>query len=92
MSEQLGKILQSQRYNVNNEALNNVITLEDIKKARNVASKLVTKLNDPTSFKFFCKISYKLPENKIWSAYEQALTGRNPKAYFTFLCKLELGE
>lgn len=59
---------------------------------RRIADTLVEKLNDPNSYKFFCKVAWQLPENRIYLNLEQALSGKNPKAYFTFLCKLELSK
>ena len=70
--------------NVNKTKLNNVNNVKDI------ALKLSDKLSDPNSYRFFCKVAWKLPEHQIWANLEQALTGKNPKAYFTFLCNREL--
>lgn len=75
--------------NVNNINTNNVKRY-NVNKVREIAYKLSDKLNDPNSFKYFCKVANKLPESVIWSNYEQSISGRNPKAYFTFLCNLEM--
>ena len=58
--------------------------------AERTARLLSEKLNDPESFLFYCKVAHQLPENLIWSNLEQAKTGKNPRAYFTFLCKLKM--
>lgn len=58
--------------------------------AEKTAHLLAEKLNDENSFLFFCKVAHQLPENKIWSNLEQALNGKNPRAYFTFLCKMNM--
>ena len=70
--------------NVNHSNTNNVNNV------RAIASKLTEKLDDPHSFKYFCMVAWNLPESYIWTSMEQALTGREPKKYFSFLCNLEL--
>lgn len=82
MAEQINQILPN--VNVKKPRLNNVINV------KTTANKLVDKLGDPDSYKFFCKVAWDLPENVIWNNLEQAMSGRNPKAYFTFLCKLSM--
>ena len=72
--------------NVNKPETNNV----NVNNVRATAHKLVERLDDPNSIKFFYKVARQLPEHVIWANVEQALTGRNPRAYFTFLCKLSM--
>lgn len=72
--------------NVNPKVINNV----NASNVQATASKLAQSLNDPNSFKFYCKVARALPENVIWSNLEQAQTKRKPAAYFTFLCKLTI--
>ena len=74
-------VITLNKYNKNNVNVNNV---------RAIATKLVEKLDDPQSFKYFCMVAWNLPESVIWVNLEQALTGREPKKYFSFLCNLEL--
>lgn len=62
----------------------------NIKEVQSIASRIADKLNNPLSFKFYCKVAWKLPKYMIWQNLEQALTGKNPRAYFTFLCKLNM--
>lgn len=73
--------------NVKTNKTNNVNVLG----VKSIALKLTERLNDPDSYRFFCKVAWSLPENVIWNNLEQAQKGRNPKAYFTFLCKLSMG-
>ena len=68
-----------------------------ISKARQVdytADELVRKFGAPQSRPFFCKCGWKLSENDIWTAYEQA---HGPKVndslkYFIALCQIKMGE
>ena len=83
MFTQVGDIIPN--VNVKTNKTNNVINV------KHIANKLFTKLDDPQSYKFFCKVAWSLPEYMIWNNLEQAKCGRNPKAYFTFLCNLSMG-
>lgn len=67
--------------NSNNVNVNNV---------RAIAMKLATTLKDECSLDYFLKVAWHVPEATIWSNLEQAQRGRNPRAYFTFLCNMEL--
>lgn len=85
----VGQIIKNTKdlnVNVNNNNLNNVNVIN----VRSIATKLTERLNDPQSFKYFCMVAWNLPEPYIWLSLEQALTGREPKKYFSFLCNLEL--
>ena len=89
--EDLSSVLQRKKVpkkennvNVNKTNTNNVINV------RAIAAKLVEKLDDPNSYKFFCMVAWNLPENYIWLSLEQAMTGHDPKKYFSFLCNIEL--
>lgn len=63
----------------------------NIREVQSIAGRIAEKLNDPQSFRFFCKVAWRLPEYVIWANLEQAMTSKkNPKAYFTFLCKLSM--
>lgn len=96
MSENISEVLnKSSNVNVNNKVLNNVNvkinkSRANLPEVRAIAQKLVASLQDEASFKFFCKVAWNIPENIIWTNLEQALTGKNPRAYFTFLCNLTL--
>lgn len=74
--------------NVNNRVITNVKRYNV--NAERTARLLAEKLSDPESFLFYCKVAHALPENVIWSNLEQAKSGRNPRAYFTFLCKINM--
>lgn len=76
-------ISQTLNVNVNKLKTNNV-------NVSSIATKLVEKLDDPKSYRFFCKVARSLPESVIWVNLEQAMTGKNPKAYFTFLCQMSM--
>lgn len=74
--------------NVKKTLKNNVIVNES--EVNLIASKLSDKLNNPNGRLFYCKVAWQLPEAQIWSNLELALTGRDPKRYFSWLCKREL--
>lgn len=78
--------------NVNNVTSKNVSYTIDCNQVRVNATLIADKLNDHKSINFYYKVCWKLPEHIIWYNLEQALTGRNPKAYFTFLCNIALKE
>ncbi len=84
--QSLNQVIEDKRYNVNNNKTNNVKRYNV--NAERLAKQLADKLNDKDSFLFFCKVAHQLPENVIWNNLEQAQGGKNPRAYFTFLCKL----
>lgn len=87
--------------NVNNGKLttltNNVTMVERepvdksvVAKADGIASVLVEKLRSPESYKFYCKVAYKLPESRIWQNYESAMKGKNPGGLFNWLCRKDM--
>lgn len=80
------------RYNViDNESktlTNNVIV--NVAQADAIADKLARALNNPDGRLFYCKVAWRLPEARIWNNLEIAQTGRNPRNYFTWLCKREM--
>lgn len=88
MSDSVGKVLKT-GFTPNVITLNKPST-NNVNNVRQIAHKLCDKLNDPSSFEYFCKVAWHLSEGQIWSNLEQASGGHNPKAYFTFLCNLEL--
>lgn len=57
-----------------------------------IADHLVQKFNAPGSRDFFCKCAWKLSENEIWSAYEQAHGPKvkSPLKYFIALCSIKM--
>lgn len=59
-----------------------------------IADHLVRKFGTPNSRNFFCKCGWKLSEDEIWSAYEQAHGPKvdNPLKYFIALCQIKMGE
>lgn len=70
----------------NNDNVNNV----DHKKVEHIALSLVEKFMSKDSYKFYCLVAYKLPENKIWLNYEKAMTGKNPAGLFNWLCRKDM--
>lgn len=40
-----------------------------------------------SSFEFYCKVAWKLPENQIWNIVEMAKKGNYPHRLFTYLAK-----
>lgn len=60
----------------------------------NIADNLVRKFDAPNSRPFFCKCGWRLSENDIWIAYEQAHGSKvdNPLKYFIALCQIKMGE
>lgn len=73
---------------------NNVgkVTKAAVNKADAIAMKLVDRLGSPTSYKFYCKVAYTLPESVIWSNYEKAILGNNPGGLFNWLCRKEMAQ
>ena len=86
--QSFNQVLEDKRYNVNKTKVNNVKRYNV--NAEQTAKLIAERLHDENSFLFFCKVAHRLPENVIWSNLEQAQGGKNPRAYFTFLCKLEM--
>lgn len=79
----------NQKSNVNvNKEVNNVKRYNV--NAETIARQLADKLDDQKSFLYFCKVAHQLNESQIWSNLEQAQKGRNPRAYFAFLCNLSM--
>ena len=58
-----------------------------------IADSLVKKFDAPTSRDFFCKCAWKLSENDIWCAYEQAHGKKikSPLKYFVAVCNIKMG-
>lgn len=70
------------------KGLKNSVTDSD--KVDRIANTLVDKLSNPERRAYYCKVAWSLPEFKIWSNLEQALKGRSPQRYFTFLCQKDM--
>jgi len=93
LMETIGQHL-SQRNNVNvvktltNNVNDNVAKNE--KFVDMIADKLVRELNNPGARLFYCKVAWKLPENKIYNNLELAKTGKSPQKYFSWLCNREM--
>lgn len=93
--QSLNQVIEDKRYNVNNNKTNNVNNVKraygyNIADVRKRATLIADKLNDQKSINFYYKVCWQLPENIIWNNLEQAQGGKNPRAYFTFLCKLSM--
>ena len=87
-NERVNLTPNNNKNNINNN--NNDIgrsQFEKSKQAEDIAEKLVTKLNAPKSFLYYCKVAYTLPESRIWDNYEQAIKGKNPGGLFNWLCE-----
>lgn len=58
----------------------------------NIADHLVSKFKAPDSRNFFCKCAWKLSEDDIWTAYEQATKPaiKAPLRYFITICSLKM--
>lgn len=72
--------------NVSKSTSNNV----NVKQVRLIADKLVRKLDDSHSYRFFCKVARQLPEHIIWANLEQAQTKDKPSAYFAATCSAQI--
>ena len=57
-----------------------------------IALDLCDKLENRDSYKFYCKIAWRLQPSVIYNNLEQALKGREPAKLFTYLCKKCLGD
>lgn len=59
-----------------------------------IADHLVRKFQAPSSRNFFCKCAWKLSENDIWTAYEQAHGPKvkMPLKYFITLCQIKMSQ
>lgn len=83
-----------QKYNVNDNVAkstnNNVIVNVTEGDVNRIAEKLCDRLNNPSGRLYYCKVAWELPESSIWKNLETALTGKDPKKYFTWLCNREL--
>jgi hypothetical protein len=88
---QAGEILKTRNYpNVNN--VKTTKHKNNVNNVRAIAMRLSEKLKDDHSHDYFLKVAWHLPEATIWNNLEQAQTGKNPRAYFTFLCNLSLAK
>lgn len=75
--------------NVNNCLTNNDNVIDNVREAKvnRIALRLVEKLSNPEGRLFYCKVGWKLSEAVINDNLEQALKGKSPQKYFTWLCK-----
>lgn len=98
--QSIGGVLDS-RATLNNDNVNNIYInnndnvkiqqkFEKSRKVETIAKKLVDTFDNPDSYRYYCMIAYKLPENVIWNHVESAMTGRNPSKLFTWLCTRSL--
>ncbi len=57
-----------------------------------IADHLVRKFKAPGSRQFFCKCAWKLSEDEIWTAYEQANGAKVkfPLKYFITICQIKM--
>jgi hypothetical protein len=81
----------NEAHNVNE--INNININEShktIKSVQTVANRLFEKLGNENNMNFYHKVAWKLPEHRVWSNLEIALTGQYPQRYFTYLCKMEM--
>ena len=57
---------------------------------RNIAGRLTDKFQNPSRFKFYCKVAWHLSEREIANNLEAAINGRDPKKLFSYLCSQNL--
>jgi hypothetical protein len=91
---------------IDNEYINNINTNNNDNDSNNkyiyktnvidnvdrIADRLVEKLHNPGSRRYYCLVAKTLPENILWSNLELAMRGRSPQRYFTWLCQRSLQE
>lgn len=78
----------NRNYNVNDNVNTNVKLKRSTNQVDAIADRLMFKLNaDSNSRAFYCKVAWSLSEAVINNSLEQALKGKNPQRYFTWLCK-----
>lgn len=77
----------SSKKNINDSMINDKNRLRELR-AERIANQLVEKFSAPNSYKFFLKCAYRMSENDIWIAYENAHRGRinSPIRYFVTIC------
>lgn len=84
----------ARRNNVNDNGFlnrnNNDNDIDRAKRVDYIADKLVSHFSSPESRGFYCKIAWKLPENKIWLNLEKSASGKNPAGLFNWLCSKDL--
>lgn len=81
MAEQM---MSGYNVNVKQSFKNNVI---DNDKVDRIANRIISKLGNSEYRAYYCKVAMSLPENVIENNLEQALRGRSPARYFSWLCK-----
>lgn len=61
-------------------------------KQRNIAARLLDKLQEPSSWKFYLKCAYHLSEDQIWKFVELATKPqvKSPNRYFVYLASKEM--
>lgn len=74
------KLLEQYNDNVKTKLSNSVNDIDS------KADYIVSKLNNPTSRPYYCKVAMKLSEAQINQNLELAMGGRDPRRYFTWLC------
>ncbi len=67
-------------------------TYERSKAVDIIALDLCERLGNRDSYKFYCKVAWRLQPSVIYNNLEQALKGREPAKLFTYLCKKCLGD
>lgn len=81
-------------YNVNDNVRVRSTIKERAADVDRIADHLVRKFQAPGSRPFFCKCAWKLSEDAIWTAYEQAHGPKvnSPIKYFVTLCNLKMSQ
>ena len=79
-------------YNVNDNVRHKSTINERAADVDRIADHLVRKFQAPGSRNFFCKCAWRLSEDDIWTAYEQAHGPKikYPLKYFITLCQIKI--
>lgn len=79
-------------YNVNDNVRHKSTINERAADVDRIADHLVRKFQAPGSRNFFCKCAWRLSEDDIWTAYEQAHGPKIkfPLKYFITLCQIKI--
>lgn len=89
--DKLKERINNVNVNDNTKSKSNKVMVDKVDR---IADHLVSKFGAPGSRKFFCKCAWKLSEDEIWSAYEEAHKPKinYPLKYFIRLCSIKMGD
>lgn len=75
---------------INTKTLKTEPLSKSIGEVRHIAQKLCDRLNNPSRFKYYCKLAWHLPESSIMLNLELSENGKSPQRLFTWLCEDDL--